>query len=150
MEIKALELADSVEFELIHWKIRNATEFKQLSDNEVDIAISEYKRFLSLRVENPKIDLAPTKLMDIVWHYHIIDTRRYATDCQRLFGSFLHHKPSYGPNDSAETEVEMKDSFDRKKNLYQKKNGTDPISISASCGTDSDGSACGGVSCCSG
>jgi hypothetical protein len=34
-----------------------------------------------------------TELADLIWHEHMLDTKRYAQDCGRLFGRFLHHVP---------------------------------------------------------
>jgi hypothetical protein len=28
---------------------------------------------------------------DQVWHEHILNTRKYADDCEKIFGRFLHH-----------------------------------------------------------
>ena len=101
-------------------------------------------------MENPNCNLAPTSLMDEVWHFHILDTKRYAVDCKRLFDRFLHHRPSYGPFDSHDEEPNLSDSFDCMMDLYREKFGHDPINLQASCHTDSDGSACTGLSCCDG
>jgi hypothetical protein len=34
--------------------------------------------------------------VDTFWHYHILDTLKYAEDCQAVFGYFLHHFPYMG------------------------------------------------------
>jgi hypothetical protein len=34
--------------------------------------------------------------MDLFWHYHILDTIKYAEDCALIFGRFLHHFPYLG------------------------------------------------------
>lgn len=41
--------------------------------------------------------LVPTRDIDTVWHYHILDTHKYASDCKVVFGYFLHHNPNYSP-----------------------------------------------------
>ena len=33
---------------------------------------------------------------DELWHAHIVYTKRYRRDCQRLFGEFLDHNPVHG------------------------------------------------------
>ncbi|HEX9094646.1 MAG TPA: hypothetical protein VF990_00945 [Candidatus Dormibacteraeota bacterium] len=33
---------------------------------------------------------------DDLWHLHILDTAKYARDCQKIFGKFLSHRPIYG------------------------------------------------------
>ncbi|MBD2018613.1 hypothetical protein H6F43_00245, partial [Leptolyngbya sp. FACHB-36] len=38
----------------------------------------------------------PTWEIDQVWHCHILDTDKYAKDCDTLFGQFIHHFPYFG------------------------------------------------------
>ena len=59
------------------------------------IAVSEYKRFLELKILYPMTRLSPTRLMDEIWHSHILDTRQYHADCIRIFGKYLHHSPRF-------------------------------------------------------
>ncbi|WP_426110685.1 glycine-rich domain-containing protein [Massilia sp. PWRC2] len=56
----------------------------------------EYRRFLCLLQMYPHEDFAPLLDVDIFWHYHILDTRKYAADCQQVFGRFIHHHPYVG------------------------------------------------------
>ena len=53
-------------------------------------ASSHYSMFLWLVNLYPKRQLVPTQEIDKVWHYHILDTMKYAEDCQMLFGRFVH------------------------------------------------------------
>jgi len=141
---------EGIEFESIKWKMLNSDNCR-LSEEEVDVAIHEYKRFLELRIKYPSISFAPTSLMDEVWHFHIIDTRKYRKDCEILFGKFLHHSPSYGPYDSKEKKDSLLQSSMNLKKLYVGEFNQSPIGLSLSCsGCSGDGSACTGVSCCSG
>ena len=55
----------------------------------------DYKRFLYLTVTST-IAIVPTKSIDKMWHAHILDTRKYADDCEQIFGGFLHHFPYFG------------------------------------------------------
>jgi hypothetical protein len=56
----------------------------------------EYKRFLTLSVKYSEETIAPSKDVDKFWHGHILDTMKYAEDCQNVFGYFLHHFPYFG------------------------------------------------------
>ena len=40
-------------------------------------------------------ELAPSPLVDLAWHAHLLDTRAYMRDCDALFGEYLHHAPTY-------------------------------------------------------
>jgi hypothetical protein len=55
---------------------------------------SEYKDFLILLAEQPGETVSPwTDDLDLFWHEHILDTVRYAGDCQWVFGRVIHHDP---------------------------------------------------------
>ena len=61
--------------------------------DEMEIA---YKRYLILHAKYPGLTLAPERDVDRFWHMHILDTRKYADDCDAAFGRFLHHYPYLG------------------------------------------------------
>src|SRR5882672_8892843 len=61
-----------------------------------DVAERDYRRFLTLHLRYPDRTLVPSALLDLVWHYHILDTRKYMEDCERIFGYYLHHDPYFG------------------------------------------------------
>ena len=63
---------------------------------QVDSVAFEYRRFLHLMKLYPNEQVAPLFDVDIFWHYHILDTMKYAEDCQHIFGYFLHHFPYSG------------------------------------------------------
>lgn len=55
-----------------------------------------YRRFLTILAAHPGQQIAPTRDIDKFWHAHILDTRKYAADCEQIFGAFLHHNPYLG------------------------------------------------------
>lgn len=65
---------------------------KGWSAEKTDTIIKKYRNFLRL-LTVPGVIAVPTKEVDEVWHTHILDTRSYANDCQRVFGRFIHHMP---------------------------------------------------------
>ena len=56
----------------------------------------EYKKYLTLCLDYPYSAIVPAKMIDQFWHLHILDTQKYAEDCQKIFGYFLHHFPYFG------------------------------------------------------
>ncbi|HEX2858941.1 MAG TPA: hypothetical protein VHP58_01910 [Alphaproteobacteria bacterium] len=50
-----------------------------------------YRKFLTLKGNQPQLELVPPRIADFVWHAHITHTRQYVADCELLFGSYLHH-----------------------------------------------------------
>jgi hypothetical protein len=79
----------------------------------------EYRRFLCLMKLFPEEDTAPLVDVDTFWHYHILDTRKYAADCEQVFGYFLHHHPYVGMDGSEEDEQFRLDSGERMGALYE-------------------------------
>ncbi len=88
--IAALDL-DPIKVKLMHeesgegWSLEKA--------NAVEV---EYRRFLILMKLFPQEQTAPLFDVDTFWHYHILDTMKYAADCEHVFGYFLHHFPYIG------------------------------------------------------
>jgi len=128
---------DSID--LIRWKMNNDPD-SGLNKEEVEMSIEEYRRFLILKMENPRVPLAPTDIMDRAWHMHILDTRRYAEDCELMFGRFLHHRPSYNGYDLEVISESLTRAFSTMKSLYSIRFGHDPIAQMGGCS-----SACSGV-----
>ena len=81
---------------------RKVVEDKGWSDRIADYAELRYRRFLCMYRLNPRLALVPHDDIDAFWHQHILFTREYARDCEKLFGSFLHHAPGVGGDDEAE------------------------------------------------
>ena len=75
----------------------------------------EYKRFLHLMHAFPNQGASPTKAVDTFWHYHILDTQKYAIDCEAVFGCFMHHDP-YGDQSA---ELAGASAGDRMRELYE-------------------------------
>jgi hypothetical protein len=73
-------------------------------------AINRYKMFLSIVHLHPDTPLVPTQEIDIVWHCHILHTRKYFQDCQMLFGRFIHHEPDVQASRQAE-QLELDAAF---------------------------------------
>jgi hypothetical protein len=63
------------------------------SELQARTTLGWYKKFLFLAHAYPHISLSVSKEIDELWHLHILDTKKYAADCQHLFGYFLHHVP---------------------------------------------------------
>lgn len=54
----------------------------------------EYRQYMALCRSNPGQSVMPTRLGDAVWHFHILNTRKYTEDCRNYLGYFLHHQPT--------------------------------------------------------
>lgn len=89
---------------------------------KADAVEHEYRRFLCLMKAFPHESTVPLEDVDTFWHYHILDTVKYARDCRSAFGYFLHHHPYVGI-DSAGDDAERDRSGLRMQELYEQRFG---------------------------
>jgi predicted secreted protein len=82
---------DPIKVKLMHEESGEGWSLEKANSVEV-----EYRRFLILMKLFPQEQTAPLFDVDTFWHYHILDTMKYAADCERVFGYFLHHFPYIG------------------------------------------------------
>jgi hypothetical protein len=92
----ASRLDNLLDLSNIRMKLSNPEEGVGLTDAELDLMEQEYRRFLVLRLVHPEMDVVPCKIVDEMWHRHILDTAAYRKDCQAIFGRFLDHFPYFG------------------------------------------------------
>jgi len=90
------------------------------SQEKTDAVEKEYRRFLCLMKIFPEEHIAPLMDVDTFWHYHILDTMKYAEDCQQVFGYFQHHYPYVGIEGGEEGQQLRLDSGDRMRELYER------------------------------
>jgi hypothetical protein len=62
--------------------------------------------------------VAPRSDVDLFWRYHILDTIKYAQDCQAVFGHFLHHFPYVGLRGAEELAAHERVA-ERMRDLYE-------------------------------
>lgn len=68
---------------------------------------ASYRRLLALHLLHPADVLVVNKALDDYWHAHILDTEKYAADCEAVFGRYLHHHPYFGMNGEAERQRQL-------------------------------------------
>ena len=105
----------ALNLDAIKAKLMNEEFGEGWSQAKADAMETEYRRFLHLMQAFPNEEASPTKAVDTFWHYHILDTQKYAADCAQIFGYFLHHNPNI-PEASA---MEEDGSGDRMQQLYE-------------------------------
>jgi hypothetical protein len=124
---EALDLAP-IKMKLMHvesgegWSERRATAVE-----------AEYRRFLFLTKTYPDEMVSPTMDVDMFWHYHILDTMKYARDCDALFGTFLHHYPYVGMGAGSD-DSERVQAGDRMREMYEAQFGAVVRGDAAWCG----------------
>ncbi len=64
-----------------------------LSTPQVKAVMTEYRRFLYLAAVAGEV-VAPSRLIDDIWHLHMQDTRAYLNGlCEGVIGKVIHHMP---------------------------------------------------------
>lgn len=135
---------DTLDLEPILVKLMDSTEgegwtLKQARETEV-----WYKRFLYLNLIYPNRSIVPTKAIDMFWHYHILDTEKYAEDCQNVFGYFLHHFPYFGMRGD-EDRQNLLDASGQTWDLFRTHFNEDPTVLNGD--PSKCQASCGGRSC---
>src|SRR5258708_1628351 len=62
-----------------------------------------YRNYLTVLVKHPgdAEDIVVSTDVDEFWHAHILHTMKYTEDCERVFGTYLHHRPEAGERTQA-------------------------------------------------
>ena len=130
-----------IDLSMVKMKLRDQDEGKGWTIEECETAELEYKRYLTLNFRYEDRAIVPTKQIDDFWHYHILDTRAYHRDCQRVFGEYFHHFPYFGMRGD-EDEENLKNSFFETVDLYEREFGESMLryeSQSTDCWNDCKG-----------
>lgn len=115
-----------IDLSMVRFKLEHPEDGDAWSVQKLALAEAEYRKFLSLCIAYPKKGIVPCHLVDLFWHQHILDTRAYREDCQRLFGRFYDHYPYFGlngPDDAADLERAYFGTLD----LYERNFGEPPV-----------------------
>lgn len=70
--------------------------FTESRPHNWEAACYQYRCFLGLKQRYPSLLLVPPPAALQLWHIHILDTRAYRSDCERLLQRFLDHLPGLG------------------------------------------------------
>lgn len=94
---EAVELLDDkLDLGNLRMKLADTDEGPGLSEDRLDLMEVEYRKFLALHLAHPDDEIVPCKLVDQMWHQHILDTAAYREDCEAIFGRYLDHFPYFG------------------------------------------------------
>ena len=101
------EVDAALDLDKVRFKLANLEDGSPWAEERLDLGESEYRKFLALCLAYPDQAIVPCAVVDHFWHQHILDTRAYRDDCDRLFGFFYDHYPYFGlsgPDDAANLE----------------------------------------------
>jgi hypothetical protein len=91
-----------LDFSSVRLKVRSLGWSAEKTD-QVEL---EYRRFLyALARKGPEdIISPPTTDVDEFWHQHILNTRQYREDCERIFGHYMDHTPGLSPEEQSKAD----------------------------------------------
>jgi hypothetical protein len=116
---RAASLAEALDLEPITFKLMHPHPGQAVMTlADADQLIAYYRGFLKLCLWYPAESIVPSKEIDEAWHAHILDTAKYAADCDALFGRMAHHFPYFGlrgPDD----EAAWRAAYDRTRDLFR-------------------------------
>ena len=115
---KVMTAIAALDLEPIKTKLMHVASGQGWTRARADAMALEYRRFLYLMHSFPNEACAPTVDVDTFWHYHILDTAKYAADCEQVFGYFLHHDPNVGLDSDTEDGAAARGG-DRMRDLYE-------------------------------
>jgi hypothetical protein len=127
---------DGLDFERIRTKLLHRRK-SEWTPQTVLQAERGYRQFLKLSAKYPDVAVVPDEAVDAFWHAHILDTRRYAADCRRIFGHMLHHNPYVGI-DGAEDEANLRRLADVSNELAVREFGSTDTCTPAYCAVAAD------------
>ncbi|GAA4340890.1 glycine-rich domain-containing protein [Flaviaesturariibacter amylovorans] len=145
-EVLFMNDIDQLDFSMIKMKLQDKEEGQGWTKKQCEDAEIEYKRFLSLKRTYPNLEVVPNKAIDMFWHQHILDTAKYADDCESIFGYFLHHYPYFGMNGEQDAE-NLNTAFEETKVLYRKHFGIDYVGEAPKCKAPKCRTACKPMKC---
>jgi hypothetical protein len=120
---KDSEAIEALDLTPIKMKLMHVESGEGWTHAKAEAVEAEYRKFLYLLKKYPNEQFAPTVDVDTFWHYHILDTMKYAKNCQEVFGYFLHHDPYVGIGEDAAPEDHVQ-AGQRMRELYEAEFGS--------------------------
>ena len=129
------EFNRKLDLEPIKFSLTQREDGPSWSLNKAEMLEAWYRRFLYLSsIYEDKI-IVPTKDIDTFWHTHILDTQKYMSDCEQLFGRYFHHFPYFGMRGEKDLK-NLEKAFCETEELFLLHFGESPVSSGiADCGS---------------
>ncbi|WP_373990961.1 hypothetical protein [Duganella sp. BuS-21] len=145
MNAQAMHAIAALDLEPIKVKLMHEESGEGWTLERANAVEFEYRRFLILMKKFPNEPSAPLVDVDTFWHYHILDTMKYAADCDAAFGHFLHHFPYIGLRGEDDEAAHLRLGM-RMKQLYEDTFGEDYLRDAAPANPAHSGVAAGPAS----
>ena len=95
---QAISAIQALDLEAIRLRVMDAEFGEGWSREHAENIELAYRNYLTMLVKHPDDaeDIVVSKDVDEFWHAHILHTMKYTEDCERVFGTYLHHNPHVG------------------------------------------------------
>lgn len=130
---KITKLVNSIDLEPIVYTLVCREDGPKWSLNKAKLVEQWYRQFLILSSVKPDTQIIPTKSIDIFWHTHILDTKKYMRDCDTIFNGYFHHFPYLGLRSKKDAEAASK-AFHETLSLFEQYFQKLPYDEYARCG----------------
>lgn len=146
-EVEAMQAAvaariDGLDLEPVAYKLMHPEPGETaMTLADADQLIAAYRCFLKLCAWYPEESIVPSKMIDEVWHTHILDTAKYAADSDTAFGHFVHHFPYFGLR-GTDDETTWQAAYGRTRELFRRHFGIELPAGRAARGCHVGGSTC--------
>ena len=144
---QAISAIQALDLEAIRLRVMDAEFGEGWSREHAENIELAYRNYLTMLVKHPDDaeDIVVSKDVDEFWHAHILHTMKYTEDCERVFGTYLHHNPHVGVRTPAD--IERKAALAVKtQRLYLEEFGGEQREKAAYCGASvkaQDAAYCG-------
>jgi hypothetical protein len=131
---EVLAAIQALDLESVKVRVMDAELGEGWTREYADSIEAAYKTYLTMLVKYPDDaeDILLSEDVDEFWHTHILHTRKYAEDCQTVFGNFLHHDPQ--PRDRSFETIQKRCALVEKTHrLYQQESGNGRNAEAAYC-----------------
>jgi hypothetical protein len=118
-------LDESLSLINVRAKLADPEEGKGYDEDRLDLMEAEYRRFLAMHLAHPDAEVVPCKIVDEMWHQHILDTIAYRADCDVIFGEFLDHFPYFGMRGDEDAQA-LSDAYGDTLEIYERDFGSPP------------------------
>lgn len=75
----------AIDLSMVKMKLQEPDEGTDWTPAECEKTALEYKCHLTLNMRCEDRAIVPTKQIDTIWHFHILDTRAHHKDCDEVF-----------------------------------------------------------------
>ena len=113
----------NIDLESIKFKLMSEKSGLGWSIEFCDQVELQYKRWMTCIQRYPNQRFVPSHYIDTFWHYHILDTEKYAADCYACFGYFIHHYPYFGMQEGDDDRKKADIAWNETKKIFKSEFG---------------------------